>query len=208
MDAGMFSKSSVRTLAGIVSDLYSWLDLPRTRVPNICEKFNEYLNQSSVQSLFDFTLERLSALGEKPQNVHYLRAMYKRMQKPFLTLETEKQCFAFLKDEGFYFPPKEVTIHANNSFSNKEHDSPEVSDVKVQCIPLHKVLKNFFELPNVLSETMKHLKISEENDILITNIVQEDMWKKKKHFKNGMSCLYYCTTTILRPTIHWAAIKV
>lgn len=67
---------------------------------------------------------------------------------------------------------------------NENRKNNSYSLVPINCteqfIPLRHVLKNFFQLKDVLTDTLEYINKCEIQNSILINFVQGSVWKKKK----------------------------
>ena len=112
-----FSRSLSTDVIDIMSNLYDFTDLPRTRVFEIIKIFNNFLNNRSTKTFFNQILRRMNFLGETQGNIDAYRTS--TLQKAFHNFKTEHACLEFLKKSGSYIPSQEIKIGEKEGFGNK-----------------------------------------------------------------------------------------
>ena len=100
MNYSTFSEK-LDTIAGpMVSEMFQMPDLPRFRVPEFVQKFEKFLQDDIVSSLFVQIIDRLKFLGESAQNIRNFNSMLVKLRKPFDKFRTEWLALEFFKEVG------------------------------------------------------------------------------------------------------------
>lgn len=97
------------------------------------------------------------------------------LQNAFKGFHSEYYRFKVLRSTTNYLDPIEYIVGQR---FDKIKDIGLPKSYTAQMIPIAKVLKKFFELPDVLNETLKYIKtllLQKE----ISNIIQTDTWRQK-----------------------------
>lgn len=179
MNSQIFAHKFKRASANISCKWASLPDVARSRAFEFVHDVTSHLQGPLVNTLFETLLSRLSQLGESEANLRSYREMLTVVQTPFRSIESEHLLLQYLeKDLGLYIPPEEIIIDKQNVTAVKGEKVKK--DVSFQFIPLRKVFKKFFEIPNVLKSTQAHIEELEANDTILANVVQTEMWKEKK----------------------------
>ena len=85
---------------------------------------------------------------------------------------------------GSLILPEQIQVGEREDFRNKNKKNDAVDGpvlvkipVKVDFIPLRKILQKFFELSNVFQDTIDYLTNLENHKTIISNLVQGKFWK-------------------------------
>lgn len=96
--------------------------------------------------------------------------------------KTEHRRFKWLQRNDFYVPPTKHIVGEQRSIENGIFKfcqlSCEVIDIKFN-------LKKFLELPGVFNKIITYMHKLEQNDTVLQNIVQGQLWKTKKASHGG-----------------------
>jgi len=94
------------------------------------------------------------------------------IENAFVCFKTEQKRFRYFAESESYVGPKEVIIGQRlNRIIKKGASILEPINCTEQFIPLRKVLKQFFCLENVLSETLEYLSSLMINDKSVIEIL-------------------------------------
>ena len=166
-------------LVFFVSKLYSYADMARSRANDIINNVSEILTKEA--ELFQKVIENSSDLNDLKVLIANLKNTFK-----FLGDTEFKRRSYFQKQLKTYIPPEQIKLGERVEYVS-ENNKPESRSVRhknssAEFIPLREVLKRFFELPNVLSDTLKYLHYL-QNTPVISNFVQGDFWKTKMNLE-------------------------
>lgn len=168
MDPQRFSDFLNSESAKIFGQLYSYPDVPRSRVSDVANSFSSFLQNSAVTGLFNCLLSRLKYFGETSENISAYQAMIFKLQHPFQEFQTEYQCLEYFRINGTYIAPQQI----------------EVTHLDLKCsyqfFPLRATLKELFEFPGYYDNIMSYVNQLENSDILLSNVVQGLFWRQKK----------------------------
>ena len=104
--------------------------------------------------------------------------IFETYSRPLKTIETEQKCLNYFRNCDTYIPPESIVIGERREYKKKnEEQSLQHIPVNIQFIALRKVLKEFFELPGVLDDTIEYLNYLTKNSNVIVNIVQGSFLK-------------------------------
>lgn len=168
------SKLLEKTLE-FICRLYDESILNRKQVQNIVTQFKGFLSLC-----LDFASESIL----KIQGLHALSnfkehffSVITSVKSIFNDLDTEHKRFKVLTEQGLFIEPMEVIVGQR---LEKVGNKTIQKDVNLQFIPPDKILKKLFELPDVYTNTIKHMKtLNSCTDNVISNIIQSDYWKEK-----------------------------
>ncbi|KAK3916202.1 Sex-determining transformer protein 1 [Frankliniella fusca] len=170
----------------LVAKLYANPAFPRNLVDKVVKDFSDYLSNPYFENFKDLVMSSLASdlPSETKQKVE---SMFETFQKPFDHLQTEYKRLKYFESCGDYIPPISYSIFSREErVKTKNGVSLKMKDVLGQMIPLRKLFKRFFELPNALPDTLKYLKSLNEESDWVFNIVQGEAWKRKcSSFKKG-----------------------
>ena len=158
---------------------------------------NQNLNRRTVQNIINSTQnisEKIANYIAKEMDVSSFEEKEKtklllilnRCANFLKSFNSEQKCLTRFKALKTYVEPKSIVIGQRMEF--KKHaifQSIHHVPVTIQHIPLGKVLKLFFELPNVFNETMSYLNKLNKNTEIISNFVQGNYWKTRSIEFNG-----------------------
>ena len=105
MEPRRLSESVNHSPAFVLSELFNYGDMPRTRVFQIVEFFNIHLRNPDIVSFFHQLVERLKFLGENSGNSNAYRTMIEIILRPFDKFKTESKFLNYIEEKGSYIPP-------------------------------------------------------------------------------------------------------
>ena len=171
-EMSVFHKQALK----IASNFHGDMTLNRSQAERVIQNFDNFLNSDSVNSLKSLILESVdnSAYSEIAQR-------FNDFQSSFSSINTEYKCFKKLREAGCLIEPEKITYNFRDEPAAGQ-SAPIIVDKKNSgsIIPLPALLKKFFELPNVLVETLNYMSLLEstENNEF-SNIIQTELWKNK-----------------------------
>lgn len=167
-----FDKTVLTAAVKLITCLYGKSIYPRNLVDNIiqeiCNIFHEPCN-----FLNDY-IEKLES--ENKIDMSTLKQMLCSLSNIFKNLNTEHNRFAYLTKLGDLILPVECII-GQSLIPN--HSKMRNKQCFTYFIPLRETLKKFLELPDVFTIINNNMKKLCLNDMIISNIVQSQMWKSK-----------------------------
>ena len=150
-----------------VSELYSINNINRANVDLIVKHTSHLVNSivGSIRSKFqDFDDPAIGEIFDVTAN-------------SFEGLLTESQRFTALQSCGFLLQSESIDIdYAQDVVNNAEPNLAQIP-LSGQFVPLRDVLKQFFEMPNVLDLTLENYENLMAEDNEISNIVQGSLWR-------------------------------
>ncbi|XP_066596595.1 uncharacterized protein [Prorops nasuta] len=181
MDVNKFNEFITEAAACVIAKMYSSLDLPRARLHEIIEHFQAFLQNSTISTFMNHLIDRLKILGEYSDNISAYKTMLEILLNPFRNLRSEYQCIKYFKNSGIYISTENVVIGKEKVLDKKDDGSDlKIKEASMQFIPLRHVLTKFFELPKIFESVLSYIDKLEQDDILVTNIIQGNDWKRKK----------------------------
>ena len=122
----------------------------------------------------------LVKLGIDSLIINGINNVLQKISSPFQKVSTEALRFAHFKEHKTFILPENHKLGDVKVIVQKDHKKRSVhKEIVAQFTPIKKVLKLFFEPPEVLDSTLKHLEDIEKHSKLIENLVQGSIWKEK-----------------------------
>ena len=102
-------------------------------------------------------------MGASENYIEEIKYVFKKFSKPFENMKTEKQCFSKFKNFDTFIVPQSYKIGERKEYTSRPTGST-IKDVPVvgQFIPIRRVLKIFFEMPEIYDKTVE---FAEKNNI-------------------------------------------
>jgi hypothetical protein len=168
------------------SELYGFTDLPRKRVQDIIDVFSKNILQGKS---FEFLQESISKTISESNVAPEINKSLELFSHAFEQYPSEYKQIKFLSEFGKFVEPQSYKIGERKDYQEKGGVRVEVAvDLEAQFISLRKTLESFFQLDNVLPQTLFHLdqlfKLADENPNVISNFVQGDYWKGLNYTKD------------------------
>lgn len=121
---------------------------------------NEFNNKAASFSKNSFTLSEISEVLDEFSN-------------PFHNIKTEAKRLKLFEKNGTFIPPQNYKLGEAKVIVEKNGEKvSSIKEICAQFIPIRKVLKLFFELPNILKNTLQYMENVKENKFVIQNIIQ------------------------------------
>ncbi|XP_031358295.1 uncharacterized protein LOC116182914 isoform X1 [Photinus pyralis] len=158
-----------------VTDLYGNTTLTRKHVQCVIDKV-ETLFEKPLRIFETYLSNVISEYNISEKDSKCLNKFLHEFQNTFQSLATEHKRFAFLEKSELFIPPEAYTVGQRYDRFKNNIATPQI--YKAQHIPIHKVLKHFILLPNVLLEVLQYLE-ELNSELVISNIVQTEFWKNK-----------------------------
>ncbi|XP_051168473.1 uncharacterized protein LOC127286168 [Leptopilina boulardi] len=134
---------------------------------------NEFNNKAASFSKNSFTLSEINEV-------------FAELSNPFHNIQTEAKRCKLFETNGTFIPPQNYKLGEAKVIVEKNGEKIScIKEICAQFIPIRKVLKLFFELPDVLKNTLQYMNNVQENKIVIQNIIQGSLYQEKvKAFKD------------------------
>lgn len=169
-----------------ICKLHSYKNLSRKCVTDIQSDVNNYIISSiseGMKKILDF-----------PEDVRVnFKTFVDIIQSPFKDFSTEHSLLKILQEKELISLPTHFLIH--NEVDSITKQSQGVLGEKKETgvlMPIKFQIKQFFELPNVLSFTIENIK-NLENNLNIQNFINGELWQNKKlsYEKNDLIIPYF-----------------
>lgn len=153
--------------------LYAVPDIARCHVTKLVSDTETLLN-TSVSIVTNAVVDLLQKSGVQETIVSQTQSLLNGLTSPFTSLTSEYLHLKALRKLGFFIDPETFVCGRFDSFDVSE-------SATAVFIPLRKVLKCFFELPNVLISVKNNVNklYNEMKDGCIGNFIQAELWQEK-----------------------------
>ncbi|XP_066581593.1 uncharacterized protein [Prorops nasuta] len=141
----------------LISQLYSFSDMPRKRVEDILNLTTQFFNMTAISKL-------------------------QRFNKPFENFDSEYHTFKELVKTGNFIKPKKYVLGEKDKVK-RVHGVLKLCRVPItaQFIPIRHVLTRLFRNPEIFQKTISYISCLENDSApLCTNIIQASFWKELK----------------------------
>lgn len=173
-----------------VSSLYSNAQIPRNVVQEVMDGVNEIITgitNTLKKSIIEFSAAKNEIQCE--DFYEYFNYEINKIDKAFANLDTEYKRFKYFTELGTYIPPQEYVIGQRlNESTRSNRFSITPINCTQQLIPIRFVLKNFFQMKNILSDTLKYINDIKHCDTILINFIQGSVWKEKQ-IEHGSQCV-------------------
>lgn len=180
----VFKKSLFQSSLALSTKLYASNTLNRTQVQEIVDHFNNYFSSGFVDIIKSKVFLMLRDASQTQKNIDDLNVMFDSLEN-VLGLETEWLRTNALETTSCYIHPLEYNISIVEKIRNID-GNPILSRIESngQYIPMKEVLKEFLQLPEVLTSIMNNVE-SLKNSRDYRNIIQSPVWKNiENNFPN------------------------
>lgn len=165
-----------------LASLYSNAQIPRNVIQLVIEGMADII-EGIKNSLLNCNLKI-------PHDIsNHIESVFKNIDSTFSNLKTEYKRIRYYTEKGSYIPPQEYVVGERlNNNKNKNTFSIIPTNCTAQFIPTRHVLKKFFELKDILSDTFDYMNEIKSCDTILMNFIQGSLWqnKTKEHDKNQM----------------------
>ncbi|XP_066595370.1 uncharacterized protein [Prorops nasuta] len=170
-------KENIELETMFAAKLHSYLDIPRGRINDIIRDL-ENLFENLVNSIEKDVSEIISSNDIQELLINVKKCFNKSRQR-FQKINSEWLCFKEFKKYNTYIEPVHYCLGERNGF-RRESKNQVMSPVKVtaQFIPIRHVLKTFFELPGIFTNTFNYINTILNDKTVILNFIQGDLWQK------------------------------
>lgn len=157
-----------KSLCEVSARLYSNPQIPRNVVQTVMESIDCFTSSYN---------EAIIVLLNKFENKESITEDLFGFQNHTSLFDSEYKRFKFYEEKGTLIPAKEILLKTRCEYSPKSgYHSVNYS---MHIIPINLVLQNFFSIDNILVETLKYIESLQNNDRVITNIMQGSAWQNK-----------------------------
>ncbi|CAI6367798.1 unnamed protein product [Macrosiphum euphorbiae] len=116
-------------------------------------------------------------------NSELIETITRRKQKySQLDHNTEYKRIKYFTELGTYIPPREYVVGERLTETRKKTFSLVSVHCTAQFIPIRDVLKNFFQIKNLLSNTLDYMNECKLNEKILLNFLQGSVWKDKDKY--------------------------
>ncbi|XP_070517896.1 uncharacterized protein [Cardiocondyla obscurior] len=114
-------------------------------------------------------------------DIQEVQNMFNALENPFKNFTSEYMSFKHFSKSTNYIAP--VPYEIGKIFCNKRKNNimqGKYDAVYGQYVPLDSVLKKFFELPNILKDTLAYMSYLSKENSGLQNFIQGRLWFKKR----------------------------
>ncbi|OXU17249.1 hypothetical protein TSAR_013512 [Trichomalopsis sarcophagae] len=159
------------------ANLYTKRTIPRKHVDFITQQTNTLLSTVLGTVKQNICLLIKSMNNEQVDDVN---VFFNNIFTCSRNFDTEQKRFTQYENLNTFIRPESYNIGERKEYKRKNNVVQLVHvPVNAQFIRLGKVLKLFFELPDMYNETMSYIKSLESNKHIISNIIQADYWRER-----------------------------
>lgn len=158
------------------SKLSSYPDMARARAEKIINDTDQ-LFKTFFDKIKD--IQEVIVDSDNSNNISQrVTEILERNRSCFSDIATEWRCFKKFGKQGTFIPPQHYCLGQREEFVHKEQTQIlKMVPVSAQYIPIRRVLKKFFEIPNYFEETLNYIETVNNKRNIITNIIQCQLWK-------------------------------
>lgn len=180
-------------LSMFIASLYANQSLSRNVVQTVISGFTQFMANPLLLAIKN-QLEKLTSNNIIPQDSlnTVINKIEPLLTQPLSQLDTEHKRIEYFKKKETYIQPKSLVIgHRLERVKRSGVVRLQPITCEQHFIPLHKVLKSFFSLENILSETlcyMSQLSRTGEN-VAIENFIQGTYWRSRLSQRQGKTVI-------------------
>jgi len=156
-----------------LASLYPNSQIPRSVVQTVTEGVTDII-RGIRGSLVN------CAPGIPPNISDYINTTFQGFESRFSNLNTEYKRIKYYTDCGSYISPTEIIIGQR---LNENRNNNTFSIIPTHCteqfIPMRDVLKKFFQLKDILKNSIDYVNETKSCDAVLMNFTQGSVWKNK-----------------------------
>lgn len=162
-----------------ISSLLEMHDIPRNKIQTIISSTADL-----IMKVFQSSLNDIQTVLNSKKDVEIIKydmdKILKIISTPFTKMDSEWRQFKIFKYNNTLIMPESFEIGERYESKNIEGIN-ELVPIKIYAekVPLPEILKNFFESPNMLRETIEYMRSLESETEIISNFIQGLLWKKQ-----------------------------
>ena len=166
----------------LLSTAYSFPNIPNNRVFGLTQIFSDnILGGTAFQLLKNSVITRLHSLNDSPDEIRKFSSMFDSMSQPFKNFKSQYLQLNSVQSERTFIDSVQYKIGERQDSVEDPSDGTvhgKPVSLTAEFIPLRKVLQRFFELPNILEETLKYVSTLMKQETVISNFVQGEFWRE------------------------------
>jgi len=163
--------STENSIRKVISSLYANPQIPRNVVQTVVEdmtdifhNLHQTIKEKSNRLLLNDTISN--------ESFDHFNNILNEFEHPFKDLNTEYKRIKYFTELGIYVPPREYVVGERLNETRKKNS---FSLVPVHCtaqfILIRNVLKNFFQIKNLLSDTLDYMNECKLNEKILLNFL-------------------------------------
>lgn len=174
-----FKEYLTQNASRLVAKFYSRPSFPRSLVQIIVDDVGDFVEGSIAELKKKFQVI-LDSTNIEDEGRNDLNALLDDLSNPFVDLSSDYLRLKFFENSGHLVPATEIRV--GERYENKFIDNKMVR-VIVPCtakhLKLRHILKKLFELPGVLSTVFNYVHELKQDDSVLRNFVQGNLWIEK-----------------------------
>lgn len=169
IDSPLSPAKDIQNLSlNFIAKLHNYGDVPRSRVIEIVRDTSDFFHM-----YFDSIVSELESLNLMNEE---LKIELNKRKTPFKNLESEFLQMKAFSNRGSYIAPQQVLLGLRRERRKRKGKFSWVQlKTTAEFIPIHHVLKLFFELPGYYDEIFNYID-SLKGQTLIQNFMQSNFW--------------------------------
>lgn len=156
-----------------LASMYSNSQIPRNVIQLVIEGMIDIINGIKSSLLNNDLII--------PHNIsNHINSVFKNIDNTFLNLNTEYKRIKYYTEKGTFIPPQEYVVGEKLN-DNRNHNTFSIipTNCTAQFISTRHILKKFFEIKNILSDTFDYINEIKSCDNILMNFIQGSLWKNK-----------------------------
>ena len=168
----------ITELLTIILMLYGDPSLPRNIVDRVITYFDNFISRHYLPSLKKDVLDILRKDANVSMKTYrQLDEIFQRYNHVFDKVNSEKKRFKLLERKGFREPEMYVIGSKIKPVVVDGQEKADFEPIYGLWLPLQDTLKIFLELPGIYLEIIDYMKKLEQEDRILSNIIQGILWK-------------------------------
>lgn len=173
-------------LADIVSEMFSFQEIPRKKIVHILKRFQMFLSGQAMNELKDLVIKNFTNLGVDSTCISNNEKIFNLLPNVFNNFSTDYKILNYFAKKKTYVAPIQVKLGEREEQVRKNNEMSIIYiKATAEMVPVRAVLTQFFELPGIFQETSEYYDTLTADVSCFSNIVQGSLWKKKvKKYEN------------------------
>ncbi|CAI6350155.1 unnamed protein product [Macrosiphum euphorbiae] len=169
-----------KTISNFLSILYANSIISRNVVQIVVDGMETVFSEGIVACIKTYIQQMIFEGKISEENFNIFTNIFNMIENSFSNFKTEHKRFSYFAEQGSFVKPKEKIVGQRlNTVMKGGISVLKPFNCTEQCIPLRSVLKNFFSLENVLTETLDYMASLKNESGILTNFIQGTYWKSR-----------------------------
>lgn len=159
----------------LCAKLYENPAIPRNQVQFVIDSVTDFLNCGAI-SMISQNLKTLHQ-EQSASSMNEIVKMLTVLENPFKELSTEKRRFDYFQRSSFLIKPISFIVgYTEQCRTFSDRSCLQLEAMSAHYVPLQLVLKNFFELPEVLDVVLSRVEECKKESPTVSSFLQSKLW--------------------------------